>query len=122
MSRKLFNEAALAAWKEIDRENWKVIALELIHVFLEIAPGQMTQLCNYWNAKDIEGVKQVAHSLKSSCGNVGAEEAHDLLSAIEKAAMIQDKKSLEQLMLKFPPVFYGSVNLINTFVKANQAA
>jgi HPt (histidine-containing phosphotransfer) domain-containing protein len=122
VSRKILNESTLAAWKEIDKDNWQKLVAEIATIFFEVGALQFSQLSQFWAIKDLEGIKKTAHSLKSSCGNVGAEEAHYLLDLIERAAEAGELDKLPELMGKLPAIFIESNALLRKYIQEYQAA
>lgn len=123
MSKKIFNELVLQAWKDVDLENWQKIANELGEIFFKIAPPQYVNMMESYSNKDFEGVRIAAHTLKSTCGNVGAEKAHEILDQIEQSAKLAEAaNNLHQLIENLSPVFEQSQSELKKFLAENQAA
>ena len=55
----------------------------VVQRFLETAPGQMLMLRDAVHGGECQSLQQVAHSLKSSTGNVGALGLSELFSGLE---------------------------------------
>ena len=58
----------------------------LIDLFTSHAPSAMGQLVTGREACNAKAVGQAAHSLKSSCGNIGAMHMSDLCAQVQRAA------------------------------------
>ena len=80
----------------------RAFAHELIHLFVDDAARRITSLAEAIAAADTETSRKVAHTLKGSCGNIGAEplrraaftveqqvKAADLTNAVDSLAMIE---------------------------------
>lgn len=115
MSRVIFNEQVLFSWKQFDAENWRSYAREILLLFLDIAPVQFRQLTDSWSMRNIEGIRRAAHTLKSSCGNVGAEAAQHIFEQIEAAARENEMKTIETLMNQAIPLFNESLSRTKQF-------
>jgi HPt (histidine-containing phosphotransfer) domain-containing protein len=57
-----------------------------VTAYLATAPGQIEEIRSSIEEADAEALRFVAHSLKSSSGNVGARGLRDLARALEEAA------------------------------------
>jgi HPt (histidine-containing phosphotransfer) domain-containing protein len=58
-----------------------------------------------YDAGDLEGVERAAHSIRSSAGNVGAEELRDIASKIEMLASKRDHAGLHPLLADLEQAF-----------------
>ena len=56
---------------------------ELVDLFLSDTPPRMQAMEDALESGDAQGVEAAAHSLKSSCGNVGAKVLAELFQEIE---------------------------------------
>ncbi len=63
---------------------------EIIDIFLATAPCDMASLRQAQKDKDADAIGQVAHSLKSSCTNVGAVRMQEISSRLEKIVSQDD--------------------------------
>ena len=106
MNKVIFDSHVLSSWQKIDPEGWQNIVADLIMTFLEVVPQQFAQLRSQLNKKNFVEVRKISHSLKSACGNVGAESARDILNQIEMDESITEEKmqelvgSLDEIFLK----------------------
>ena len=112
--KPVFNPETLNAWKEIDSAGWQKVTGELIDIFFNNSAAQFEGLKASWNSGDHRRMREIAHSLKSSCGNVGAEEAHRLLNLIEhSAAMALDE--LDAHLQKLEGVFARTLTELKSY-------
>lgn len=102
---KIFNRDALDAWREVDPNDWKTITKNILDLFLQIGEQQYQDLEQTWKNKNLDQLIKKAHTLKSSCGNVGAEIAHQILNNIEKNAMNLSQEEIEEMLIEFNKVF-----------------
>ena len=57
---------------------------EIVELFLTDTPARLRDLATASDAGDMKGVEATAHSLKGSCGNLGATVLVDLFRRIEQ--------------------------------------
>jgi HPt (histidine-containing phosphotransfer) domain-containing protein len=70
---------------------------EVLKLFLEEAPARLSKLRNAWEARDIQSVQRMAHSLKGSAGNIGATALFEICKQLDSAgrpAVVVDTGSL----------------------------
>jgi HPt (histidine-containing phosphotransfer) domain-containing protein len=70
----------------------------MLDLFATEAAKGMAQLSSAMAAKDLDAVGRVAHSLKSSAGNIRAKPLADLLQALENAAAQGDRAKAASLI------------------------
>jgi CheY-like chemotaxis protein len=78
------NRDTLDALRDLDPDGGDALARELLGMFLESTPAAMAQLVRAINAGDGAAVGRIAHTLKSSAANVGAESLSALMRELEK--------------------------------------
>lgn len=122
MSQKLFNEKTLRVWQEIDRENWQSLAQDIANIFFETAPQQFKSLNAAWIKRNLTDVKALAHSLKSSCGNVGIEAAQNLFELIESSTGSGDEVQTKKLIDEANQIWDQGLSELSAFIKTNHAA
>ncbi len=87
-----------------DRE----LALELASLFLEATPAQLEALREALEADDRRRVAEISHTLKGSCGSLGATPMEDLCKRIEaeaaRSSLDGAKALLEQAVEEFERV------------------
>jgi two-component system sensor histidine kinase/response regulator len=80
------DEAVLDGIRALNRARGDVIVARVVTAYLASAPSQIDEIRGCIEEGDAEGLRFVAHSLKSSSGNVGARGLRDLARALEEAA------------------------------------
>ncbi len=68
----------------------KSILINLINYFIENYGKELSQLENYFQEKNTEKIRQLAHKMKSECGNFNAGTVVSLARQIENAAKNKD--------------------------------
>ena len=66
---EILNKEMLGALKEVMEEDFSF----LLETFLVESEKQFCQARQAWQAQDYDVLRRAAHSLKGSCGNIGAE-------------------------------------------------
>ena len=69
---------------------------ELINLFLEDTPQRLAELEHSITTGDAITIQEAAHTLKGSCGNMGAVRMHHLAVDIEASARKGDLKDIQQ--------------------------
>lgn len=69
--------------RALDPEGEDGLLAELVDLFLADTPTRMTNLEQALETGDAKTVEEAAHSLKSSCGNLGAVRLSGLFKEIE---------------------------------------
>jgi HPt (histidine-containing phosphotransfer) domain-containing protein len=69
---RVLDMGVIATLKELGGDDEPELFMELVDLFLEDARGNFDSLRAALDAADPRGVERAAHTLKSSCGNVGA--------------------------------------------------
>jgi signal transduction histidine kinase/DNA-binding response OmpR family regulator len=73
----------LEQFRELDPAGGLSLAARIMRVYATTSPGLVTQLKTATQGGDAEGLRQAAHSLKSSSANVGAATLSALLRQLE---------------------------------------
>jgi two-component system sensor histidine kinase/response regulator len=121
MSQKILNIETLEAWQEIDSLGWQKLVREILDIFFQTSQQQYESLKHAFVQKDWEMVKSTAHTLKSTCGNVGAEYSHWILNEIENKALPEPAAAVE-LMNKLQPIYEQTIIYLSDYHKKLQAA
>ena len=83
--------------RSLETEDTPGLFAELVELFLSDTPPRLGELAEAMAARDASRIEAVAHSLKSSCGNLGALGLADLFRQIEtlgRDASLEDVPSL----------------------------
>ncbi len=86
MILSVIDERVLASLCELDNDGDDDVLGELIDLFLEDAPVRLSRLKESVDQHDPNGLMQAAHSLKGSCGNLGARGMAALCANLELRA------------------------------------
>lgn len=122
-NKKILNDETLKNWQKIDPENWQLLVQELIKLFSTVGREQYLELQSKWENNDRQGLCRIAHSLKSSCGNIGAELAHEKLDQLEKNAPDLSQSDLNKMLLEFNEIFMMTITEVANYkIKINHAA
>ncbi len=96
-SEQVLDPEVIECLKELGGEDDPGLFAELVDMFLHDTPERLTALQTALASDDIKEIERVAHSMKSSCGNLGAMGLADLCFQIEMAGRngtVDDLKSL----------------------------
>ena len=99
---RLVDEKALVRLREIGGPR---LVSELIATFLRNAPLRVAEARQGLASGDFEVVMRAGHSLKSSCGNVGATLMRDFAAAIEQAAVAGQTSELPGMVGRLAEAF-----------------
>jgi HPt (histidine-containing phosphotransfer) domain-containing protein len=94
MNEVSLDYAVLRDLAELDEPGTPSIVDELIGLFLQITPTQIAGLEAALGAKDLKALKAVAHSLKSSSGNLGARKLSQIAQNIENLSDLANAAEL----------------------------
>ncbi len=87
---------------------------ELMDTFLSESVRQFAEARQAWQSSDLEMLRRHAHSLKGSCGNVGATELQSTCAALEHSAR-------DELTADIPALIEQVSNQLETVSEAIRA-
>ncbi len=90
---------------------------QMIRLFLENAPGRMSQIRAGLNGGDIKETEKGAHSLKSSSANVGAHQVRAIAADMERAAAGGDPGAVLALLPSLESAFSRAVTALESVEK-----
>jgi len=97
--------AVLDELADLQEDGEPDILAELADLFFEDAPARLAVLRAAWEAGDAETLRQTAHALKGSCGNLGARKMYETARLLEEAgrrgALPADTGLLDRLDAEF---------------------
>ena len=96
-SEQVLDPDVIECLKELGGEDDPGLFAELVDMFLRDTPERLSALQAALAGDDIKEIERVAHSMKSSCGNLGAMGLADLCFQMEMAGRngsVEDLKSL----------------------------
>lgn len=91
-----------------------------ILIFLEITPAEERSLHEHLAAKNWEGIRAAAHSMRPQLTYMGIKTGGDLLSTIEKKC--ETLSGLEELPVhieEFHRIFTSACEELNAYIKTN---
>jgi serine/threonine protein kinase len=97
---QVLNSGALDQLQRLGLLNGSDVAPELIQVFRRDAEMRLTTLRQALADQDKPVIERTAHSLKSSCGNLGAERLQALCQNIENLSRQGRTTGLERLLVR----------------------
>jgi CheY-like chemotaxis protein len=100
MTASPINAKAIASIRELGEPGEPDPLLELIDLFLADTPVALQSLRKACGDRDAALLKRVAHTIKGSCGNFGAQRMADLCQQVESAAKEEDFESAAELLPK----------------------
>ncbi len=80
---KYINQASIDSLKELQKESGYELLNSLIQIYLEQAPQMVKQIQGALIDKNLDTIRAVAHSLKSSSATLGAESISNNCKALE---------------------------------------
>jgi two-component system, sensor histidine kinase and response regulator len=84
------DRSVLAGLRELQEEGEPDILNELIELFLTDVPPQLAALREAVEAGDAHSVERIAHTLKGSCGNMGAVRMEAICAELEEIGRSED--------------------------------
>ncbi len=84
----------------------------LIETFLVESEKQYSQAQDAWQQHDLEELRRAAHSLKGSCGNVGAMELHAVCGPLEHHAKEGEVGGIDELLAQAEQMLAEASNAI----------
>lgn len=94
---------------------------EMFELFLKHVPGEVAATVAGANNGDFAAVKAATHSLKSSAGNIGAEQVSDIARKIELLEPSEAKESLPSLIIELEDAFNRLREILESVVKGKKA-
>ncbi|HKX46101.1 MAG TPA: Hpt domain-containing protein, partial [Planctomycetota bacterium] len=97
-SPDVLDREVVDALVELGGEDEPELFQELVELFLREAPPRLAELRRALDAGDAERLERVAHSLKSSSGNLGARQLAECCVAIERLGRVGDVEAARSLV------------------------
>ena len=115
---KDLNEDVLEKLRKIGGEKF---VNEMFRLFLEHVPGKIAAVVAAASAGDFAVVGAAVHSVKSSAGNIGAEQVFDIARQIEMLKPSEVDKSLAPMIIELEDAFsilHKKIDLMREETKA----
>lgn len=101
----VLDQKTLGSLRMLEKVSGKLILAKIVELFLQDTPPRLKKIKDFIRHEDGSGLESAAHSLKGSCGNIGAPSIAKLCQALETAGSSnsfgQLEQQLEQLELEF---------------------
>jgi HPt (histidine-containing phosphotransfer) domain-containing protein len=94
----VLDQTALEALRELHDEGEDDLLIELIDLFLEDAPTRMNGMRDAIGREDWPAVASWAHSLKGSCGSLGAMHMAEHCNRLEQHGRLGGPRQHAELM------------------------
>lgn len=88
----------IASLRALGGEDDPELLFELIDLFLDDAPNHISALESAAAAGDVETIERAAHTLKSSCANIGARQLSALCRELESQGRARDLGAVPTLV------------------------
>ena len=107
------NPIWLGQIRELDTTGGNVLLHKILQAFLESAPNNMHQIEQAIINGDADSLRQSAHALKSSSGNIGAENLSALLKQLEADGRTRELTHAETLQESLRQHYQQAISEIN---------
>jgi HPt (histidine-containing phosphotransfer) domain-containing protein len=99
-------------WAQLRRLGGDKLIVELIDLFLQLAPQRLEAARTGLAAGDLAAVARAAHSLTSSAGNLGVVRVQEAAAALERQAMCGAAAEVPGLMEQLETAWIDARNLL----------
>lgn len=100
----MVNPSAFETYREVMGDEWSTFITGLIDTFEESVPKQVEQMKDALATEDLETLKRMAHTLKSSATTIGAESMRSLCVEVESLLKSGDLEGSEVLITQLDSV------------------
>jgi HPt (histidine-containing phosphotransfer) domain-containing protein len=107
-AEQLINESALDEIRSLQSPRRPTLLADLIRSFFDSSEGLIEDLRNAFEAGDAAAVREAAHALKSSSGNVGARAVSKLAFELESHARADDLSHSKSVLDNLDEVYARS--------------
>lgn len=94
------NREVIETLRGLGEKTGKNIVGQLITLYVDSTPKALTDIQEKLDQGAMEEVAQIAHSLKSSSGNVGAEQMSEISASIEEAICDSEDENVDVSSVK----------------------
>jgi PAS domain S-box-containing protein len=101
----LVNRQTLATLRDLQVPGGPDPLAEVIHLFLDDTPRMLTELRQCCTLRQPDALRRTAHSLKGSCGNMGAEHLAELCRQVEAKAQSGSLVGIDELIQAIEDTF-----------------
>lgn len=111
------DRSVLESLRELQEEGEPDIISELVQLFVEDTPPQLAALREAVDASDAQSVERIAHTLKGSCGNMGAVRMAKLCEELQGVGASGNLARVPELLDQLEAEF----ELVSKLLKAEQS-
>jgi two-component system, sensor histidine kinase and response regulator len=86
LKNNVINEAQLEAIRALDAKNGNDLLHSIVSLYLDNATNLLQSLEQAWSQGELESIRSITHSLKSSSKQIGADELGELCLKVENEA------------------------------------
>ena len=102
---ELIDDAIIENLKELGEGDGGSFLKEIINLYLEQAPGLMTEVRQYASGGEAEKMGKSAHTLKGSSLNVGAKLFSDVCRKIEMAGKDNNLEGIDDMIGEMDEIY-----------------
>jgi two-component system, sensor histidine kinase and response regulator len=110
------DRSVLESLRELQEEGEPDIISELVQLFVEDTPPQLAALREAVEASDAQSVERIAHTLKGSCGNMGAVRMAKLCEELQGVGASRNLARVPEL----PDQLEAEFELVSKLLKVEQ--
>lgn len=74
--------------------------LDILKMFIQRLPGMLTKICETYENKNYDKLKELIHDLKGTSGNFGYQELYELSQQIEDAVREERFTDISDLLIE----------------------
>ena len=114
MSDETLNVELLKELDGLEGDEGRPLVVELAELYLRTTPERLVAISQSFHGGDLASIGRIAHSLKSSSGNLGLVGVQTICMKLERAATAGDAGLLAKLLPELESQYaQGSVALSN---------
>ncbi|CAN5613058.1 hypothetical protein BH24ACT22_BH24ACT22_20720 [soil metagenome] len=95
----------LASLEDLEEDGEQSLVAELAGMFLEDADSRRETIRKAVSDGDANAVRQAAHALKGSSGNIGVRRVHEVCARLEEAAESEELDQAQELLERLDEEF-----------------
>ena len=112
----LLEESRIASLRELNDDKSIELVNKILSVFLEYTKKQMQDLEVSVSSLDYNKTQTISHSLKSSCGNIGALKMMEFCIELESAAKASNGSVLSLLYNDLNKTYQQTLPLVEEII------
>lgn len=121
-NKVIIDEDQLASLRELNEDDEDDIVTELINIFVKHSPETLDLLSDAVKADDRPQVVKLAHKLKGSCANLGAEYMRNLCQDLEENGTSMDAAKMNSMIEEVKNAYSELVEVLDRDWRKKPAA